>query len=111
MSVETLLQQLIAKISELVEASVSNYHKVFVVDTSKDITLNIRKEFSVSNQEFANSLFVSDVGGGCTFYINDEDGIPAITGLSISNEQFSSLRIVGSGAGTAKIRIGVYRRS
>lgn len=111
MTEEQILTAILNKISELVEAQVSNYHKVFSIDTTKDETLIIKDRFSISSQEFANNLYVADVGGGFDLYINDEiPGIPAVTGLNVSSEQISVIRIKGNGAGTAKIRIGVYRK-
>lgn len=111
MNTEQLLTAILEKISELVEGSISNYHKVIQHDTSKDKTYIIKDIFSVSQQSFANSLYVSDVGGGFDLYINDETpAIPAMTGLTVGNEQIATIRIVGKGAGTAIIRVGVYRK-
>lgn len=111
MSTEQILTAILNKITELVEAQVSNYHKVFSINTIEDVTLIIKDRFSVSSQEFANSVYVANIGGGFDLFINDETpAIPAVTGLSISSEQISTLRIKGNGAGTAIIRIGVYRK-
>lgn len=111
MITEQLLTAILSKITELVEAQVSNYHKVFSIDTATDQTLIIKDRFSVSGQEFANSLYVADIGGGFDLYLNDENpAIPAVTGLNVSSEQISAIRIKGNGAGTAIIRIGVYRK-
>jgi len=108
---EEIQMAILRKISELVEASISNYHKVFSIDTTKDETLIFKDRFSISGQEYANSLYIASVGGGFDLYINDETPpIAAIAGLSVGNEQIATIRIVGKGAGTAVIRVGVYRK-
>lgn len=108
---EQLLSGILTKITEMVEAQVSNYHKVISIDTTKDATYIIKDVFSTANQSSANSLYIANIGGGFDLYINDETpAIPAIAGLGVDNEQIATIRIVGKGAGTAVLRLGTYRR-
>lgn len=99
----------IGSIADLLRDVINNLRRdnistIIELDTSLTTLTNVNLN-KIIEGGMIRSISVLDVGGGLSLQLSIGDAFTALKGDTISNEEISTLRYVGAGAGTAIIRV------